>query len=40
MTNGMEATGLDLEGEAYEPNLTVRPKPAEKGFARAAGRGS
>ena len=36
MTNGMEAAGPDTEGEAYEPNLTVRPKPAEKGFARAA----
>ena len=36
MTNGMEATGPEREGEAYEANLTVRPKPAEKGFARAA----
>jgi hypothetical protein len=36
MTNGMEATGPEREGDAYEANLTIRPKPAEKGFARAA----
>ena len=25
MTNGMEATGPDREGESYEPNLAIRP---------------